>query len=256
MQHIRDNEFDQLLRDKFEEAEVRPSVNLWAQIETQLAEKPKRVFPVYWMAAAIAVVAISLGLLLYPEKNAGKRRTDMAVVAEVARHKAAGSHKGAVPSAAEQPEAAMLKVKATGRQAPSGPAVSTAMAMLPDAKSAYAKNNLSAVQPLALNTHLYKNELTVKQEILNLPEPAAPDKEALVLASAAEGNTAGDEVINENDSKGDNKSIRNMGDLINYVVDKVDKSNEKIIQFKTDDDNSSLVALNIGIIRFNTKKHK
>lgn len=44
--------------------------------------------------------------------------------------------------------------------------------------------------------------------------------------------------------------------LVNCVVDKVDKSEEKIIQFKTEDDNSSLVALNIGILRCNTKKHK
>ena len=47
-----------------------------------------------------------------------------------------------------------------------------------------------------------------------------------------------------------------MGDLINFVVDKVDKREDKLIRFDTDDDNSSLIGINIGMIRFSKKKHK
>jgi hypothetical protein len=51
--------------------------------------------------------------------------------------------------------------------------------------------------------------------------------------------------------------IRNAGDLVNFVVDKIDRREQKIVAFNTDDDdNSSLVALNIGPFRFNSKKHK
>jgi restriction endonuclease S subunit len=53
-----------------------------------------------------------------------------------------------------------------------------------------------------------------------------------------------------------NKGIRNVGDLINFVVDKVDKREKKVIQFATDEDNSSIVALNIGFIKFNKKSDK
>ena len=51
--------------------------------------------------------------------------------------------------------------------------------------------------------------------------------------------------------------IRNVGDLINFVVEKVDKREQKFLQFKSDDDdNSSLVAINIGPFKLNARKHK
>ena len=62
-------------------------------------------------------------------------------------------------------------------------------------------------------------------------------------------------VMNENDMA-DKRGIRNMGDLINFVVDKVDKREDKLIRFDTDDDNSSLIGINIGMIKFSKKKHK
>ena len=113
-----------------------------------------------------------------------------------------------------------------------------------------------SLQPLALNPQPYGNDITVKQERLGLPMSVSSAADTLVLASINDIKQPVDQVIGENETRTENKGIRNMGDLINYVVDKVDKSDEKIIQFKTEDDNSSLVALNIGIIRFNTKKHK
>ncbi|MNL29759.1 hypothetical protein D3C87_1514530 [compost metagenome] len=53
-----------------------------------------------------------------------------------------------------------------------------------------------------------------------------------------------------------NKGIRNVGDLVNFVVNKIDRREKKLIQFDTDDDNSSIVALNIGFIKLNRKADK
>ena len=50
MQHMPDKEFDQLFRDKFNDAEIEPSANLWASIDQKLEPKRKRTFPIYWMA--------------------------------------------------------------------------------------------------------------------------------------------------------------------------------------------------------------
>ncbi|HEX8608377.1 MAG TPA: hypothetical protein VF679_07045, partial [Pedobacter sp.] len=61
---MEDKDFDQLFRDQFEEAEVRPSANLWGNIEKELSPKKRMVLPVYWMAAAVAVVAVMVGLLM------------------------------------------------------------------------------------------------------------------------------------------------------------------------------------------------
>jgi hypothetical protein len=252
MQHIQDNELDRLFKDGFEEAEITPSVNLWDNIETKLAVKPKRVFPVYWMAAAIGLITVSVGVLFFPESSGNAGRSDKIVFANEYKPKVLARPKAVVALPAEKLTTASTVTELVK--------VTKVIAAEPSA-SADPKKNLAAMQPLALITHLHTNELTVKQETLPLPAAAAP--EVIVLANNDDhsaGNTErsakGDEVINENEGRTENRSIRNMGDLINYVVDKVDKSDEKIIQFKTEDDNSSLVALNIGIIRFNSKKHK
>ena len=252
MQHIQDNEFDRLFKDRFEESEITPSVNLWDNIETQLEVKPKRVYPVYWMAAAIGVITVSAGVFFYPERNGNAGGSDKIVSAHEYQPKVLAAPKADVASPADKLATASTVTELVK--------VAKVIAAEPS-KSGNAKKDLTALQPLALNTHLHTKELTVKQETYPLPAAASPD--VTLLASnddhsegITERSANGNEVINENEGKTENRSIRNMGDLINYVVDKVDKSDEKIIQFKTEDDNSSLVALNIGIIRFNSKKHK
>ncbi|MNQ93554.1 hypothetical protein D3C85_1090260 [compost metagenome] len=65
-----------------------------------------------------------------------------------------------------------------------------------------------------------------------------------------------DNEITETEGR-ERRGIRNVGDVINFVVDKLDKREKKIIQFRTDDDdNSSLIAVNIGILQFNPKRNK
>ena len=76
MQHMPDKEFDQLFRDKFNDAEIAPSANLWANIEQQLEPKRKRTFPMYWMAAASIVVAITAMLVFQKTEKIQLRGTD------------------------------------------------------------------------------------------------------------------------------------------------------------------------------------
>jgi hypothetical protein len=62
---------------------------------------------------------------------------------------------------------------------------------------------------------------------------------------------ASNEPVIETETK---PSIRNIGDLVNLVVEKIDKRDKKLIRFATDDDdNSSLVGINIGFIKLNKK---
>jgi hypothetical protein len=287
MQQIQDKEFDQFFKNKFEEAEIGPSENLWDNIETQLAVKPKRVFPVYRVVAAIAVAALCIGLLMYTGQHTGEDKAGRTAALGTQRGPVSGSA-GTASSAtisaaalagkpevatsskseatstgkreAALAEAALFSVNTSTRVNKSA-ATSSAKVVQPAKKVAHLKKDLPGMQPLPLHSLLHQNELKVNQDRLSLP---AATTDAVALAnntdyrSAADSESAAvaDLLINENTIKSESRGIRNMGDLINYVVDKVDKSDEKIIQFKTDDDSSSLVALNIGIIRFNTRKHK
>jgi hypothetical protein len=259
MQHIRDNEFDQLFKDKFEGAEVTPPVNLWSAIETQLEVKPKRVFPVYWFAAAVSMAAVAIGLLFY---QTGRNQQQRVVVASSGKKEILRTAESPVISkspvnAVSLPVSLKMKNPGSGKISPDSTAARFAAGgeKVPATVTA-AKKDLAALQPLTLNTHLYIKEIRVKQEKRTLPEPVPPAVDDIVLASAAETPNGRDMVINENENRTAHTGIRNMGDLINYVVDKVDKREEKVIQFQTEDDNSSIIAINIGMFKFNQKKHK
>lgn len=60
--------------------------------------------------------------------------------------------------------------------------------------------------------------------------------------------------ISETEIATEKKGIRNVGDLVNFVVEKIDKRDKKLIRFNTDDDdNSSIVGINLGFVRLNPK---
>lgn len=265
-EYMQNNEFDQLFRDKFEDAEVEPSLNLWAHIEEKLVVKPKRVFPVYWSAAAAVLVAVTIGLLfIKPDKI--QLRTAVTVTQKTAMDPAgiaqqqistASPHVKIGTEAGNAVEA-LTKVSVNS-SAPSTIDAVTAQQSLKnsDVKGQVvstdpiaAKKDLIAMQPSEVISHPDNKEPVSKKEIAKLPTVSLPVEE-VVLASADV--VKGDE---ENENKqAESGRIRNVGDLVNFVVDKVDKREEKFIQFKTEDDDSSLISLNIGMFRFNQKKHK
>lgn len=248
---MQDKEFDQLFRDRFEEAEVTPSLNLWANIEEKLVVKRKRVLPVYWSAAAAVLVAVTLALLLkQPDKiqlgaklTAAKKivmdTAENAVEQQVAIQPVVNKNNGT-----ENKRAIEILAKVSADHQTNAVTDSAAAPVM-------VKKDLIAMQPSAHISHPDNKEAVVKREIAKLPAVSLPLEE-VVLASA---DIAKNEEESENKQAEEGK-IRNVGDLVNFVVDKVDKREEKFIQFKTDDDNSSLISLNIGLFRFNQKKHK
>lgn len=258
MQNIQDKELDQLFRDKFEEGKVEPSANLWNAIEAQLETKPKRVFPVYWVAAASGLVALTVGLLFYSsDQRAGAKIVYHPQPANLRSIKA--KQQPAVQVIIDSSLAAnRSQVTVSTLKNERKTTVHLTPAATTDAlRGMDTKKNLGAMQPLASIHHLpYTNIQLVQQKVL-VPEMDVSGPEKIVLANAGATPGVKDEVINENDNQTESRGINNIGDLVNYVVDKVDKREEKFLQFKTEDDNSSLIAINIGIIKFNQKKtHK
>jgi len=266
MQHMQDKEFDELFRDRFESAEIEPSANLWSNIEGKLTVKRKRIFPLYWSAAAAIIAAVTVALLF--QKTDKIQLNGTAVLSQqtvkghqdILTHQPNGSDR-AVPSEKKQGTNQYASVSLQhNTEVEKRPNNLTAnLEVLADEPDN--KKDLLAMQPSVVISHLEYKEAKLKQEPAKLPKAITPPVEDVMLASAdvtSEVNTEADndEVGNEN-KRAESKGIRNMGDLINYVVDKVDKRDEKFIQFKTDDDdNSSLIGLNIGMFKFSQKKHK
>jgi hypothetical protein len=115
------------------------------------------------------------------------------------------------------------------------------------------KKTLATVQPIEDDVRLNTIQ-TVTAEPLK--EPDGWHSDTSVMASTGTETSVTDNAVNENDQV-EKKGIRNAGDLINFVVEKIDKREQKFLKFSTDeDDNSSLVGINIGFIKINSRKHK
>lgn len=245
MQNIQDKDLDQLFKEKLTDATVDPPAALWANIEQQIEPKRKRSFPIYWMAAALAVVAISAGLLFNKEDKIQLHGRPEIVTTEI---KPSGEVK---ESPAKQPVVTPVQEASKGPEA-AHPAVRQ-----------QSEKVLIAMQPSAPKVHLKHINTTKKQElkvtemktevgpVLQKTDLLAQVNPATAVTAAA---IADQGVIEQAAVSNERNGINNIGDLVNLVVEKVDKREKKFIQFKSDDeDNSSLVAINIGIIKFNGK---
>lgn len=235
---MQDNEFDRLFKDQLGAAEVQPSAGLWAKIETELEPKRRRSLPLYWMAAAVALLVLGLSLLM-PE---GEKIRLQAPSAALHANKA-----DAIPVVVEQiaePAGNELgRVKA---------AQGTPLVIAPRLTAAEIKKSLEPLQPKVVLQH----PVTREEPTAVVVKTQVPLQEEVMIASA---DVANKPMVNEvkEAEQPERRSIRNVGDLVNYVVDRVDKRDQKVLKFNTDeDDNSSLIAINIGFIRLNPKRHK
>lgn len=233
---MQDKELDQLFKDRFESAELKPSRDLWSNISAELEPKAKKALPIYWMAAAVAVMVLGI-TLLRPETEKIRLQAPVANVA---------GNNLTEPVVVEQTSTPLEVADAKQEK-------STPLVIAPRLTAEEIKKSLTVLQPKAVNEHPVAKE--VRQEEVLANEPLA-SKEELMIASVDLSKTKQTEEQKDVEQP-ERRGIRNVGDLVNYVVDRVDKRDNKVLKFSTDDDdNSSLIAINIGFIRLNPKKHK
>lgn len=293
MQHMQDKKFDELFKDRFEEAEIEPSMDLWNNIEGELDTKRKRIFPVFWMVAASAVVGILAVALIFNGPKDNKNSALIAVNAKPGtldnKPVKLNNKPGQLTSSSGIPAAATIAAVVTAEN--SSPATAHTEGNYVAAVNANnstsrkessekrtpeiyeaggtTKKDLTAMQPAERIVRLNNQQALAKMGFTDLPKAKVHEaqadiptqKDAIVLATTNTPLATADEVGNENDEavrkndEADKKGIRNVGDLINFVVDKVDKREDKFLKFKTDDDdNSSLIGINIGMLKFSKRK--
>lgn len=253
---MQDKEFDQFFKDKLGETEVKPPAMLWAKVDAQLAPVvPKKRFPMLWMAAAVAVVALSAGLLFNQQEA-----TEVQGQAVAVSKKPIGET--APVSADTEPVVVQAPVTATSESALSPVEKQTVVSKVASAPvKKQVKKEWLAMQPSGQDKHLVISQKEVKQPahetiLIADMEPAlaivTPNEDTMVGVQEIQEQDA---LANEYNAVPEKKGINNVGDLVNFVVDKIDKREEKFLQFNpNDDDQSSLVSINIGIIKLNTKQ--
>ncbi|WAC38978.1 hypothetical protein [Pedobacter sp. SL55] len=249
-----DKDFDQLFKDRFTDAEIEPSADLWGNIAGQLEPKKKRPFPVLWMAAAsVAVVA---SVMLFTQRS------------EKVQLQGASEELAVVKPANESQtlQVAAIEETATGKATVLSDAavsnrrlVSNTIAKVtsPTEIKEVEKNNFIAMQPSESSDRLdIKREQIKPLDVTPKETILKENAEEIMMARVVDTKGTGVAYVDPDEETNDNKKgIRNVGDLVNYVVDKVDKRDKKLIRFDTDDDdNSSIIGLNIGFLKLNKKK--
>lgn len=244
MQHIPDKDFDQLFKDKFKDAEVKPSLDLWTNIAPQTKPKRKSRFPLLWLAAAS--IALVLSAVLWSNRTEKMQLVAAAVKAKPTKQQLEVGEAIIEPQLEEAPE-----IPAAVHQL-SGAKTSTTKVFVKTQAKVVDKIGSDTMQPAVDNNHLVIKKPTLDQPVLKQISPTAVNEE--VMYAQVETTTVAMEELEFADESVSKKGIRNMGDLINYVVEKVDKRDKKLIKFDTDDDdNSTIIGLNIGFVKLNKR---
>ena len=253
MQPIRDKDFDQLFKDAFVDAEITPSRDLWSNIESEIAPKKRRIIPIYWLSAAAVLLIATIGVLIYQQQDATKRGKQLA-------NNTIEKNKPAVQEPIVKDSTTKI-VEPVENIAP-------VLSVQPKVVSAIAKTKVKQAavqptekQPIATAPQMQKQETMIAQvedpkkdikaqiDAVILAQPKA----GIVTAAVAEPAKT-DEAVNDNEQS--IKNIRNVGDVVNLIVNKMDKRKDKLIQFRTDDDDSSLSSINIGPFKIGKRNKK
>ena len=259
MKPMQDKEFDQFMKDQLAQAEVAPPAMVWAKVDAQLAPVPKKRLPLLWMAAALAVVAVSAGLLFNQQEERPVLGQTVVVttaqkpVAETAPL-ASATETEVLPTTGQ--DKFELPLSPVGGEETSMP---SQVVGAPIKKQG--KKELLAMQPSGQEQHLVHSGNEVNQpqtetiivENMELTSALTIPQEPVMVG--VQEIPQQDVLVDEPNALPEKRGIGNVGDLVNFVVDKIDKREEKFLQFNpNDDDQSSLVSINIGIIKLNTKQ--
>lgn len=277
---MQDNEMDELFRAKLDNMEVEPSERVWKGIVVELnGAQPKRtLMPVVRIAASITVfVAAGLFFLLKTVKEDDEVKTvktvkihtkttiektdtttpvinDDKTAADAQQIAVAAVNAGAVKST--------VKVKTAARP------VSKVLFATLNTKQSNGKAN---TQQATAASVIKDEEPVINQQAIaaltdrdvKVSQPVVPDEPltaAKAVTTADDFKTADKPVLtrvaeNKPAKPAKKHGIRSFGDLINVVVAKVDKREDKIIEFSnTDDDEATITGINLGIVK--VKKDK
>lgn len=254
MQHIPDNEFDRLFKDRLMDAEVQAPVDLWDRIAPQIAPKKKRNTGLYWSAAATVLIAVSAGLLFKPQEKIALHAPTVLTAA-----KRSSAQPLSVDSQAEHKATAVYAdVPAASVDRVNHRSLSENSIEIPVATLVEIEKNSSAVQPNDEENH-HHIIAAVQEPVLAITQPAQTSiKEPIIIQPEVDveepiATTALVETAEHGQES--RPRIRNAGDLVNFVVDKLDKREQKFLEFRTDEDeSSSLVAINIGPLKINQRR--
>lgn len=235
MQPIQDNQLDNLFREKFSNAKIVPRAELWNAIAPQLVKpkKPARL-PIMWMAAASLATVFTFGLFNKQEKI---KLFNPNVEIEAPYFE----------DAASDPILKDESLPVVNHEMFSeGPTATTSV-------HAPLKEELQKPISERKTTVIPQEVVVTPLEMQSITLPPVNDIHHNVLETVRTNDVSLADNLDSQPLRKQDR-IRNVGDIVNFVVDKLDKRPDKAIKFRTNDDESSIIGFNIGPFKFNQKK--
>ncbi|MFZ4100509.1 MAG: hypothetical protein ACOYKR_01030 [Sphingobacterium thalpophilum] len=263
MHPISDKELDKLFQQRFGVLEIEPSAAVWNKITTSLDEKRGRgaIFPSLWMAAAGIVVVFSAGLLYFSPQEVIKLHGHSEITQNLEKTSTPAKQKELIAGIAEpQNSDQMIPVNSTdfSFESTSG-IISSEYPLIQSSSVAEPEIKLPAeAEPLLISSAVVKKVNPVQpKKVVKVPSRYSGDQSELDVTQpdmmAKAEFTEDEEYIEENELRGQ-KKIRSIGSLVNFVIAKVDKREDKLIEFKDSDEGSEVSGINLGLVKIKSKK--
>ncbi|WP_211226539.1 hypothetical protein [Pedobacter glucosidilyticus] len=236
---------DLLFKSKFEDYEVEPSVSSWSKIDEQLSIKPmqRRKVPFLWMAAASVLVVLGLGLIFWnkPQEQImlkGKPAID----------------EGNILIAENNSTSSSNEVNTNTKQAnlQSGNQESEVQKIT---QSVSEQNGLQE-ENLFASIQTDKSGIQEEQELVTRTEPVKRITVTELILLEEENAVKTDKIKSSmfssfNEDNQSSEKIRSVGDLVNFVIAKVDKREQKLIRIsKTDESDIEITGINLGLFKY------
>lgn len=242
MRPISDKDLDKIFHDKLYSFEAEPSEAVWNGISSKISKKKSKL-PLFWLAAAS--MATIVGTMIWfslqdePMKLTGKAGNDVsqpkqelietpAQEATNISERQLAEVNNQVVASKEPKENSTLEITKKTPVKPTSPAkITVANASPPELKIAKEKPALEE-----------KNTLEQTQTLAIVTEPEIESQTEPELVEAPKKQ----------------RTIRSVGSLVNFVVGKVDKRKNKIIEFEDGDEGTTVSSLNLGLLKFQAKQ--
>jgi len=283
---MQDKDMDELFRSKLDNLEVEPTGRVWNGIIVELngAQQKETLIPLMRIAAGI-ILFTAVGLLFMLKNNKpGNNQANNRIYGK--QHTVKQLDKGETETTDEN----VTDPVQTKQEARQIAAETVKQAQINQGRLAKTGDNITVnKQQLAViktKHHTIKNAQQIENTASENQEVLSPERENLAALSANDNKIMQSVVPDESltaikpvipgadDFKTINKvasiqlpatkttkapvkkhGIRSFGDLINVVVAKVDKRQDKLIVFSdTDDDESTITGINLGFVKVKTDK--
>ena len=263
MHPISDKELDKLFQQRFGDLEIEPSEAVWNKITITLDQKKRRgaILPSLWMAAASIVVLISAGLMYFSPQEVIKLHGNSEITQNLEETSSPAKQNELIAAIAEpQNFDQTIPVNSTdfSFESTSGiisseyPSIQTSSVVEPEIKLP------AEAEPVLISSAVVKKVNPVQpKKVLKVPSRYSGDQSELDVTQpdmmAKAEFTEDEEYIEENELRGQRK-IRSIGSLVNFVIGKVDKREDKLIEFKDSDEGSEVSGINLGLVKIKSKK--